>query len=73
MRNPHAGIQLGLRGAEVADDGDLVDEALVDSDVKEHCGAAAVLRQDDRPLGGMDLLKNCGSRRRVHPTMLLIA
>ncbi len=44
----------------------LVDELLVHVDRKHHGGTAAVLREHERPLRGLNLLEH---RRRVRPEL----
>lgn len=52
-----------LPGAHRSKECDLIEQTLVYLDVHEHSSATTVLRENDRPLGGMDLLQDGRSVR----------
>jgi len=56
VQDAHAGIELRLGRAHVTDQGNFVDERLVDIDVEQDGGTATVLREDDGTLGLLHLL-----------------
>jgi len=52
-------LDLLLRYLDVPQEGHFIEQVLVYPYIKQHGSASAVLRQDDGPLGALDLLQKC--------------